>query len=97
MDVKPIHIAVAEDNPSDVATLREVLDQVGLDYALTVAVDGEEARDFILKRGRYQGCPPAEELSHQASGSRAAVAVLPISLSPAGGGRETQTSLVESR
>jgi CheY-like chemotaxis protein len=36
------------------------LDQVGLDYALTVAVDGKEARDFILKRGRYQGCPPAE-------------------------------------
>jgi CheY-like chemotaxis protein len=60
MDVKPIHIAVAEDNPSDVATLRKVLDQVGLEYALTVAVDGEEARDFILKRGRYQGCPPAE-------------------------------------
>jgi hypothetical protein len=25
MDVKPIHIAVAEDNPSDVAALRECL------------------------------------------------------------------------
>ena len=60
MDVKPIHIAVAEDNPSDVVMLREVLDQVGLDYALTVAVDGEEARDFILKQGRYQHCPPAQ-------------------------------------
>ena len=60
MHVKPIQIAVAEDNPSDVVALREVLDRVGLDYALTVAVDGEEARDFILKRGRYHGCPPAE-------------------------------------
>jgi CheY-like chemotaxis protein len=56
MNVEPIHIAVAEDNPLDVATLRQVLDQVGLDYALTVAVDGEDACDFILKRGRYQGC-----------------------------------------
>ena len=60
MDVKPIQIAVAEDNPLDVVALREVLDQVGLDYALTVAMDGDEACDFILKRGRYQGCPPAE-------------------------------------
>jgi CheY-like chemotaxis protein len=58
--VKPIHIAVAEDNPADVAMLRKVLDQVGLDYALTVAVDGAEARDFILKRGRYHNFPPAD-------------------------------------
>ncbi|MDP9114272.1 MAG: response regulator [Acidobacteriota bacterium] len=60
MDVKPIHVAVAEDNPSDVLALREVLDQVGLEYALTVAVDGEEARDFILKLGRYRHHPPAD-------------------------------------
>ncbi len=60
MDVKQIHIAVADDNPLDVAMLREVLDQVGLEYDLTVAVDGEEARDFILKQGRYERYPPAE-------------------------------------
>ena len=60
MHVKQIQIAVAEDNPSDVMALREALDQVGLDYALTVAVDGEEAHDFILKKGRYRGYPPAE-------------------------------------
>jgi len=60
MTVKPIQIAVAEDNPLDVAALREVLDQVGLEYTLTVAIDGEEARDFILKKGRYRGYPPAE-------------------------------------
>ena len=60
MGVQPIHITVAEDNPSDVATLREVLDQVGLDYTLTVAMDGEEARDFILKSGRYRDFPPAD-------------------------------------
>jgi CheY-like chemotaxis protein len=58
--VKPIHIAVAEDNPFDVEALRAVLDQVGLEYALTVAVDGAEARDFILKQGRYCNFSPAD-------------------------------------
>ena len=58
--MKPIHVAVADDNPSDVLALREVLDQLGLVYALTVAVDGGEARDFILKQGRYLSFPPAD-------------------------------------
>ena len=60
MGVQPIRITVAEDNPSDVATLREVLDQLGLDYSLTVVVDGEEARDFILRSGRYHDFLPAD-------------------------------------
>ncbi len=55
-----VHIAVADDNPLDVATLREVLDNAGLDYELTVAADGEEARDFILKRGPYRNFAPAD-------------------------------------
>jgi CheY-like chemotaxis protein len=54
-----IHIAVAEDNPLDLIWLRSILDQLGLDYMLTVAADGEEARDFILKHGRYRNYPPA--------------------------------------
>jgi two-component system, chemotaxis family, response regulator Rcp1 len=54
-----IHIAIAEDNPLDLFWLRSVLDQLGLDYWLTVTVDGEEARDFILKHGRYRNYPPA--------------------------------------
>jgi len=58
--VPPIHITVAEDNPSDVATLREVLDQLGLDYVLTVLVDGAEARDFILKSGRFRDFSAAD-------------------------------------
>ena len=58
--MRSIHIAVAEDNPSDVVELREVLDQVGLKYTLTVALDGEAARDLILKRGPYQNSPPPD-------------------------------------
>jgi CheY-like chemotaxis protein len=58
--VERIHIAVAEDNPSDLLCLKEVLDQLGVDYTLTIATDGEEARDFILKHGRYRSFPPAD-------------------------------------
>jgi CheY-like chemotaxis protein len=39
--------------------LKTVLDHLGLDYKLTVALDGEEARDFILKDGKYRNFPPA--------------------------------------
>jgi len=60
MDVEQIHIAVAEDNPADVSWLRTVLDELALDYLLTVAADGEEARDFIMKLGRYRDFPPAD-------------------------------------
>jgi CheY-like chemotaxis protein len=60
MGVRRIHIAVAEDDPADLGALREVLDQLGLNYTLTVAVDGEQARDFILKQGRYRDFPPAD-------------------------------------
>ena len=55
-----IHIAVAEDNPADVSWFKTVLDELALDYRLTVAVDGEEARDFILKDGKYRNFPPAD-------------------------------------
>jgi CheY-like chemotaxis protein len=58
--VERIHVAVAEDNPLDVQSLREVLDQIGLSYNLTVAVDGEQARDFILKHGAYRTFPRAD-------------------------------------
>ena len=50
-----MHIAIAEDNPSDVEALKSVLDRVGFNYTLTIALDGEEPRKFILKKGRYQG------------------------------------------
>ena len=36
------------------------MDEAGIDYVLTVAVDGEEARDFILKQGRYRNFAPAD-------------------------------------
>lgn len=55
-----LHIAIAEDDPLDLLELKEVLDRFGTDYRLTVAVDGEQARDFILKHGQYCNFPPAD-------------------------------------
>jgi CheY-like chemotaxis protein len=60
MCVEQIHIAVAEDDPLDLMWLQTVLDHIGLEYKLTVALDGEEARDFILKEGKYLNFPPAQ-------------------------------------
>jgi CheY-like chemotaxis protein len=58
--VERLHIAIAEDNPLDLSVLKDVLDQFSTDYRLTVAVDGEQARDFILKLGDYRNFPPAD-------------------------------------
>jgi len=57
--VERIHIAIAEDDPGDRMWLKEVLDKLGLNYQLTIAEDGEQARDFILKNGQYSDFPPA--------------------------------------
>jgi len=58
--LKTIHVAIAEDDPSDLMWLKQVLDELGLDYTLTVAIDGEQARDFLLKQGKYRNAPPAQ-------------------------------------
>ncbi len=55
--MRTIHVAIAEDNPADLMWMQQVLEDLGLDYKLTVATDGEEARDFILKHGKYRNVP----------------------------------------
>jgi CheY-like chemotaxis protein len=66
--VNRIHIAIAEDDPSDRMWLKTILDKLGLNYRLTIAVDGEEARDFILKHGQYSSFPPAQPTCRKLSG-----------------------------
>jgi CheY-like chemotaxis protein len=58
--MRTIHVAIAEDNPTDLMWMQQILEDLGLDYRLTVATDGEEARDFILKHGKYRNVPPAD-------------------------------------
>jgi chemotaxis family two-component system response regulator Rcp1 len=53
-DVRKARIIVVEDNPADVKLLRLALENVNLDYELTVISDGGEAIAFFEK-GKYSG------------------------------------------
>jgi CheY-like chemotaxis protein len=57
---RPVEISVVEDNPPDVAWLKMMLNEAGLCHHITVAEDGEQAVDCLLRRGRYAGCPTAD-------------------------------------
>jgi chemotaxis family two-component system response regulator Rcp1 len=46
-------IVVVEDNPADVKLLRLALENVNLDYELTVITNGGEAIAFFERRGKY--------------------------------------------
>jgi len=55
--MRRIQLLVAEDNYADVYWLKMLLDQMGVVYALSVVTDGESAKEFLLKRGQYEGTP----------------------------------------
>jgi CheY-like chemotaxis protein len=55
--LRPIELFVPEDTPADLEWLRHVLDQIGLQYHLTVASDGEEAKHLLMKSGKYADAP----------------------------------------
>jgi chemotaxis family two-component system response regulator Rcp1 len=55
--MRPVRLFVAEDNEADIQWLRKVLDGMGFVYDLSVVTDGEQAVDFLLKRGEYAGAP----------------------------------------
>jgi CheY-like chemotaxis protein len=50
-------ILLAEDNPADVYLIREAIARYRCsnDLELVIASDGEQAIDFILRRGQYAG------------------------------------------
>lgn len=47
-------ILLAEDNPADVYLLREALSLEGREIQLIVMSDGEQALNYVTRRGRYQ-------------------------------------------
>lgn len=53
----PLEIFVAEDNRADLRYLQIVLDDLGVNYHLHTAVDGEEAVAFFRKEGRFAAAP----------------------------------------
>jgi two-component system, chemotaxis family, response regulator Rcp1 len=50
---KAIQILLVEDNPADADLTKETLATSALDINLTIAVNGKEAVDCVLKRGRF--------------------------------------------
>lgn len=57
MLVKTIDILLVEDNPGDVELTREALEISKMKNNLYVAENGEEAMDFLLKKGKYADAP----------------------------------------
>ncbi len=52
-----IDILLVEDNPGDVDLAREALADSKINNTLHVVSDGEEAMDFIRRRGKYANVP----------------------------------------
>jgi two-component system, chemotaxis family, response regulator Rcp1 len=59
--LEPVEILLVEDNPVDVMMTREVFDGGRLCNNLHVAEDGEDAMEFLYKRGRYS-CVPSPDI-----------------------------------
>jgi chemotaxis family two-component system response regulator Rcp1 len=54
---RPVEILLVEDNPGDVRLTREALKDAKVLNNLSVVGDGEEALDFLHRRGRYTSAP----------------------------------------
>ena len=55
--VKPVEILLVEDNPGDVQLTKEALEDCKLINNLHVAMDGEQAINFLQKEQPYQHVP----------------------------------------
>ncbi|MEI6312929.1 MAG: response regulator [Bacteroidota bacterium] len=52
-----MNLLLVEDNPGDVRLTQEALMQNQLDLKLHVAFDGEQALDFLYKKGEHESAP----------------------------------------
>ncbi len=52
---KPIEVLLIEDNPADADLTRETFEVSKLRLNLEVAIDGDEAIEYLHQRGRYSG------------------------------------------
>ena len=56
-ELKSIDILLAEDNPGDADLAKEALEESKLKNKLFIVSDGQEALDFLHKKGKYQDVP----------------------------------------
>lgn len=52
--MKPIHILLVEDNEGDILLITEAFEEAKLANQISVVRNGEQAIDFVEKRGNYQ-------------------------------------------
>jgi CheY-like chemotaxis protein len=55
--LKSIDILLAEDSPGDADLAKEALEESKLKNRLYTVVDGQEALDFLYKKGKYESVP----------------------------------------
>src|SRR4029077_9388342 len=55
--MKQIDVLVIEDNGADRFWLEYTLQNMGVSCAVSAVTDGEQAVDFLLKRGKYSDAP----------------------------------------
>lgn len=56
-NIELVEILLVEDNPGDVRLTKEALKEYKIINNLSVVMDGEEAIDFIFKKGKYKNAP----------------------------------------
>lgn len=53
---KTLQILLVEDNEGDVRLIKEAFNESNIEKTFCVAKDGEEALNYLFKRGNYAGC-----------------------------------------
>ncbi|MFG3101850.1 response regulator [Streptomyces sp. NPDC048182] len=56
-DATPIDVLLVEDDPGDELMTREAFEDNKIGNTLHVVRDGEEALDFLYRRGKHEGAP----------------------------------------
>ena len=54
---KTINLLLVEDNPADIRLTEEALKEGSIPVSLSVATDGQQAVDFVYRRGKYINAP----------------------------------------
>jgi chemotaxis family two-component system response regulator Rcp1 len=57
MDKSRREILLVEDNPADVRLVRDAFEDTHADHNLSVAPDGEDALNFLFRRGAHTNAP----------------------------------------
>jgi chemotaxis family two-component system response regulator Rcp1 len=52
--IRPVTILLVEDNPADVMLTKEAFKESKIVNTLNVAIDGEEATDYLRKLGKFK-------------------------------------------